>query len=404
MSEMHDPFRSTRPSVQAGEARAPSPPTRGPSRGGSTFFGVIFGMSLTFNLICLGVIALGLFGVFVLGSLFRSDDETSRLPEKHHAGQKSASDKIAIIHISGVLVDGMMSYPNKQIEQAAADKNVKAVVVRINSPGGSITASDDLHRRLTELRDGKDGRSGKPLVVSMGALAASGGYYIAMPAKAIYAERSTLTGSIGVFASFPNVTEACEKIGANLEIIKAGAIKDSGSPFHKMTPEERYVWQQMVNHAYDQFKQVVEEGRPQLKGKLEEKVIDKPVNIKDKEKVKVGDKYQDKEVERTIQYVRQRADGGIWTADKALEFGLIDHIGYLDEAIKEAAKVGGLGDKYNVISYERRLSLAEALLGIKSPSPGLQLESSQLAEGATPRVWYLAPQSELAGLLSTIGR
>jgi protease-4 len=385
--------------VPPSSARAPAPP-RAPARGGSTFFGVIFGMSLALNLIGVGIVVLGFFGLFVLGSLFTGSNEEKGLQEKHHSGQASASDKIAIINISGVLMEGLMDYTHKQIEQAAADKHVKAIVVRINSPGGSITASDDLHRRLIDLRDGKDDKKGKPLVVSMGALAASGGYYIAMPAKTIYAERTTITGSIGVYASFPNVTEACEKIGANLEIVKAGAIKDSGSPFHKMTPEERYVWQQMVNHAYEQFKKVVEEGRPQLKDQLEKKVIDKQVTVKVKKKDKAG---VETEVEEQIRYVRQLADGGVWTADKAKEFKLIDQIGYLEDAIKEAAKVGGLG-KYNVITYKKQLTLTEALFGIKTPAPALQIDSSQLAEGATPHLWYLAPQSELAGLLSTIGR
>jgi protease-4 len=405
MSEIHDPHRPLPPNPPAvSSARAPAAPTRPPGRGGSTFFGIIFGMSLTLNLIFVGIVVLGFFGLFMLGSLLHGSDEEKKLTVKHHSGDASADDKIAIINVSGVIMDGMMSYVNKQIEQAAADKHVKAVVLRINSPGGSITASDDLHRRLCELRDGKDGHGPKPIVVSMGAMAASGGYYIAMPGKTIYAERSTMTGSIGVFIPLLNVKELGDKYGVKMEIIKAGAIKDSGSMFHELTPEERFVWQQMVNHAYGQFKDVVEEGRPSLKGKLEDKVIDRQAAVMVKEKVKVGDAYEEKEVEKKIQYVRQRADGGIWTADEAKTYGLIDHIGYLDDAIKEAAKAGGLGSKYNVISYERQLTLADVLLGVKSPAPAMQVDPSQLADGATPRLWYLAPQSELAGMLSTVRR
>src|SRR5262249_35891033 len=155
--------------------------------------------------------------------------------EHHHSGSKSASDKFAVVRIDGLLMEGLTGYAEKQIEQAAEDKHVKAVVVRINSPGGSITASDELHRRLTRLRDrvAEKKTAAKPLVVSMASMAASGGYYIAMPSKVIYAERSTITGSIGVYASFPDVTGLSDKVGVDMTYIKRGAVKASGSPFRQ---------------------------------------------------------------------------------------------------------------------------------------------------------------------------
>src|SRR5262249_11470813 len=156
-------------------------------------------------------------------------------------------------------------------EAAASDSHVKAVVLRINSPGGTITGSDDLHRRLTELRDGTNPRQKggkKPLVVSMGSLAASGGYYVAMPAEDIAAERTTITGSIGVYAAFPNISGFAKEHKFGMNVVKAGAIKDSGSMFKDMTAQERQLWQDMVDHAYKQFTQVVEQGRPNLKGKM----------------------------------------------------------------------------------------------------------------------------------------
>jgi protease-4 len=301
-------------------------------------------------------------------------------------------------------MEGTLGHWNRQIERAGKDKNVKAVVLRINSPGGTITSSDDIHHRLTELRDGKDDRAGKPLVVSMGAVAASGGYYIAMPAKVLYAERTTITGSIGVYASFPNVKELGDKVGIYMNLIKAGRVKDSGSMFQDMKPEERYMWQEMVNHAYDEFKDVVEEGRPALKGKLEQKLLEKDVQVGDKVRTKIDGKLEEKEVEKTVHFYRQRADGGIWTADKAKEYGLIDKIGYLDDAVKEAIQQAGLTGKVNVISYERALSLADVLFGIKAPEPALRLDAAQFSSAAMPRLWYMAPQSELAGVLSAMGR
>jgi len=140
---------------------------------------------------------------------------TSTLRERFHSGSSSATDRVAILQIEGVILEGALSYARKQIDQAAKDDRVKAVVVRINSPGGSITASDDLHRRLRELRDGNPDKKmePKPLVVSMASMAASGGYYIAMPASRLVAERTTITGSIGVYAAFPNIAKLAQEHG-----------------------------------------------------------------------------------------------------------------------------------------------------------------------------------------------
>jgi protease-4 len=390
------------------EPQPPVNPPRPPAprrSGGSTFLGIVLGLSLAINLLCLaGFFISVLFVSKLTGGVGEASGESALIRERHYSGETAASDKIAIVHLDGVLMEGTLGHWHRQIERAAKDKNVKAVVVRINSPGGTITSSDDIYHRLTELRDGKDDRAGKPLVVSMGSVAASGGYYIAMPAKVLYAERTTITGSIGVYASFPNVKELGDKVGVYMNLVKAGRVKDSGSMFHDMKPEERYMWQEMVNHAYDEFKEVVEQGRPALKGKLEEKLLEKDVQVAEKERIKIDSKVEEKAVEKTIHYYRQRADGGIWTADKAKEFGLIDKIGYLDDAVKEATQLSGVTGKVNVVSYERALSLAEVLFGIKAPEPALRLDASQLSSAAMPRLWYMAPQSELAGVLSAMGR
>src|SRR5205807_4877119 len=139
-----------------------------------------------------------------------SESDGPPVREKFHGGTSGASDTVAVVTIDGVIMEGALTYAHKQIDRAAGDKNVKAVVVRVESPGGTITASDDLHRRLTQLRDGNPVKktAAKPnLVVSMGNMAASGGYYISMPAKTLYAERTTMTGSIGVYAAFPTISE-----------------------------------------------------------------------------------------------------------------------------------------------------------------------------------------------------
>jgi protease-4 len=347
------------------------------------------------------VISLG-FNFLLVATVPGCLSSESSLEERSYSGKSTAHNKIAIVKIEGVILEGLLGYVHKQIEHAASDSSVKAVVLHINSPGGTITASDDLYRRLTELRDGNPQKhtNPKPLVVSMASLAASGGYYIAMPAKVLLAERTSITGSIGVYAAFPNVAELADKYGVKLNVIKAGKVKDSGSMFHKMTPEERQVWQDMVDHAYSEFLAVVEEGRPALKGKLLDPVLKKRIA---KEPAPGGDLARDG-TEGTVEFTRQRADGGIFTADQALPLGLIDKIGYLDDAIKEAQQLANVGEDVRVITYDRPASWLGVLLGPDAGTTEGRLDPNRLAAGAVPRLWYLAPQCELAGFLSALGR
>jgi protease-4 len=371
--------------------RPPPPPRPRFSILGTLFRGafvMVFLASIGFN-------ALILFLAFTL-----SDSDTS-LRKHHHSGKKNAADKIALVRVDGLLMEGLVGFAQKQIDDAAEDDHVKAVVLRINSPGGSITASDDLHKRLHDLRFGNPEKKThpKPLVVSMGSLAASGGYYIAMPAQYLVAERTTLTGSIGVYASFPNIADLADKYGFRMETIKAGAVKDSGSMFHHMTPQERKIWQDMVDHAYRQFVAVVEKGRPKLKDKLVHDILVKEEIPASDEK---GNSLLDGNGQpKKVPFTRIRADGGIFTADQAKEFGLIDEIGYQEAAIAEARKLAGLGDDYEVFTYDRPIALMSMLLGEERASPHeSRLDLRSLSQAATPRLWYLSPHSDLAGLLA----
>jgi protease IV len=300
-------------------------------------------------------------------------------------------------------MEGMNQYAQKQLEQAGTDDNVKAVVVRINSPGGTITASDDLHRRIVELRQGNLDKKiqAKHVVVSMGSIAASGGYYIAAPAETIFAERTTVTGSIGVYASFPNVKKLADTYGVRMDIIKQGEVKDSGSPFKDMTAQEQQLWQDMVDHAYAQFLAVVNDGRgKKLKKTLREVLFTREIPDRDPD----GNVKKENGAIQMVTYERRLADGGIFTADQAKEYNLVDQIGYLDAAIQEAQRLAGLDANSRIIQYDRPPSLLGGLLGIQAPQPGMQIDPARLADSATPRLWYLAPQSELAGVLATIGR
>lgn len=369
-------------------ASRPSPP---PNR--SSFLGCAFALSFALNLIG-GLIVL----LFCVAFLLLHKPASVPLAEKHYSGKSSAKDKVAIIALDGVLLEGLLSYAHKQIEQAADDSHVKAIVVRINSPGGSITASDDLYRKLIELRDGnpKKEHNPRPLVVSLGSLAASGGYYVAMPGQTIYAERTTLTGSIGVYTSFPNVKELANKHGVTLNTIKQGEIKDSGSPFAEMTPNERQVWQDMVDDAYQRFLQVVETGRPMLAGgKLLEPITVTPIQagpafLKDK---------------THGPYRRYLADGGVWTAQNALKYKLVDKLGTLDDAVQVAHDAAKLSEDYQAIQYQRPSLLADLMgFGVQSHAvpAGSVLDPARLQAGFTPRLWYLTPGAELSGFFAAM--
>jgi protease-4 len=313
-----------------------------------------------------------------------------QLAERFHSGGRTTSDKIAIITVSGPILEGMLGFAHQQIRQAARDDAVKAVVLRIDSPGGSITASDDLLLRLQRLRDGESpgilGRP-KPIVAHMGSVCASGGYYIAMaaaqsdvePRQKLFAERSTITGSIGVYASLPNARELADKVGVTIEMIKAGDIKGSGSPFHELTPQERQPWQDMVDHAYAQFVGVVEAGRPKLKGRLMEPLFPPKVVARFDNRGQVVDK-------NAGEYTRRRADGGIFTAEQARDAGLIDAIGPIDSAIAAVAAEAGLRE-WKAVEYEKPQTILNVLTGIDVagavPKPDVM-----------PRLWYLMPYAE----------
>jgi protease-4 len=387
--------------------RLPPPPPPPPPRGGSgwrVLFWLLFIASVGLN-------ALLICGGLFLGSLAGSEPEGLRVREKLHAGTESATDKVAVVRVEGVIMEGYLTFAHNQIDRAAGDKSVKAVVVRIESPGGTITASDDLHRRLVQLRDGTTPKyadrnlSSKPLIVSMGNLAASGGYYIAMPAKPtrgetkIFAEPTTITGSIGVYASFPDIHKLADKYGVEMKMIKAGDIKGSGSMFHEMTPQERQPWDDMINHAYDRFLGVVAEGRPGLsKEQLKDEVTmsgDVPL-VDDRGNPIKGDDGKPK----TAPFTRKRADGGIYTAEEAVQYGLVDKVGTMDDAIAEAAKQAGL-TKYRAVVYERPLSLFTALTGGADSRAGTA-DFGRLLNGLSPRVWYLVPQAELSAVLAPL--
>ncbi|MBP3960798.1 S49 family peptidase [Gemmata sp. G18] len=342
--------------------------------------------------------------VFVLGYTGAISDPLTEAPdnlnEQFYLGDASARDKIAVVRVSGVITESGIAYPIQQLRAAAADRHVKVVVLRVDSPGGTVTASEELYQCVVNVRDNSGrrfpGTGPKPVSVSMGGLAASGGYYIATAGNPIVAEKTTITGSIGVFAALPNVAEWAHKNGVKLELVKAGGIKASGSFFHNLGPEERQTWQDTVDGAYDEFLKTIAAGRPGLNPDAlqRETVIERMVPERDEKgnpKLVNG-----KTVE--VKYTRVRADGGTFTAQQAHQFKLIDGIEDLPNAVRNAAARAGLSS-FKAVVYERPQSLVEKLTGVQVKGRSAEFGVPDVSANLTPRLWYLAPTAD-AGLLA----
>ena len=226
-------------------------------------------------------------------------------------GAFSTSDKVAIVELEGIIIDPSETLRRLKVLEERVD--VKAIVVRIDSPGGAVGPSQEIHGEIKRLREKKK------VVASMGTIAASGGYYTAVAAERIVANPGTITGSIGVIVEFFNAEELLQKIGLKGYVVKSGKFKDVGSPLRKMEDEERKLLQAVIDDVNDQFIEAVAEGR--------------------------GLKPED---------VRAIADGRIFTGAQAKEKGLIDELGGLSSAIKLSAELAGIEGEPEVIYPERK--------------------------------------------------
>jgi len=242
----------------------------------------------------------------------------------------TTKDKIAVVYAEGTLLDGDNGdagdiYDGKYVKllrKIRQDNNVKAIVLRINSPGGSVLASENIYREILLCKE-----AGKPVVVSMGDLAASGGYYIACHADSIFAEPNTITGSIGVFGTIPMLDKTMkEKLGITFDTVLTGKHSAFGTPFIQFSPEEDRMIQEQVDRTYEDFLQKVASGRG-----------------------------------KTRDQVNEIAQGRVWPGQKALEIGLVDGIGGMDRALAAAAKLAGI-DKYRTTEFPRTMTGIEQLI------------------------------------------
>ena len=228
-------------------------------------------------------------------------------------------EKVAVLPISGLITDSEATI--EQLKKFAKDDSVKAIVVRLNTPGGGVGPSQEIYEEVRKIR-GK-----KVIVASMGALAASGGYYIACGADKIFANPGTITGSIGVLMQFVNVKDLIEKIGVKGFVIKSGSFKDTGSPVREMSPEERKLLQSVIDNVHSQFVNAVAEGR-----KLSREAV------------------------------LEVADGRILSGEQAKELGLVDVLGNQEDAVAEAGKMAKIeGEPRVVTPPKKKFSILDLL-------------------------------------------
>ena len=309
----------------------------------------IIGLTLVALLACGGFVGLGLW-------IARNAD-SSQGP--------AFGDAVAIVRVEGVILPGEAPAPNpfsgdsggafsqqviEHLKKANDDESVKAVILYVDSPGGSVFASDEIYLQIKEMN--------KPIIAAMGSLAASGGYYVSAPAQEIWASPHTLTCSIGVISQFLNLEEFAKEYGITAITVKSGKFKDTGNPFREFTTEDQALWQDIIDEAYGEFVRIVAEGR------------------------KMGE-----------ENVRAVADGRVCTGKQAKEMGLVDNLGYLPDAIDRAAELGGIEGEPRLVEYTRKLSFFEALGStFNRPSPVEEVKQLLHFNAGSPLMYlYIAP-------------
>lgn len=236
----------------------------------------------------------------------------------------SLQERVGVVEIKGLLTDSATVI--KQLDRYQDDDSIKAIVIRINSPGGAVGPSQEILREVVKVR------AKKKIVASLGTVAASGGYYIASGADLIMANRGTATGSVGVIMQFANVEGLTKKVGLDFFNLKAGRYKDVGSPFRAMTPEDQAYLQGFIDNIYNQF---------------------------------INDVAQNRKI--PLARMKTLAEGRLYTGEEAKEAGLVDEFGNLPDAIDKAGRLAGIKGKVKAVYPEKEgSSLLRLLLGQKT--------------------------------------
>jgi protease-4 len=339
------PEQSTIP-VQPVAAPTPTPKK---GSGWRIFWGIFTGLSVLGNIILLlAIIGMGILLSGEFGGLSSGDEEQFT---ESVLMSGSRTEKIAVISISGIIENEMAEAIARQVQVAGKDVKVKAVIVKVDSPGGTVSASDRINYELRKLRT----EYNKPTVAFMQSVAASGGYYSAVACDTIVAEPTVITGSIGVIMEtfvFQGLLE--EKLGIKPVVLKSGEKKDWPNPFKPVTAEqEQYLQNKLIKPAYNRFVKVVAEGRKTL----------------------------------SEEQVRTLADGSIYDSNEALCNNLIDDVGYFEKAVKTARTMGHAKNA-QVVEYRKVFSLANWLSG-RSNVTLPPLNRKTLTEFSQPQLLYL---------------
>jgi len=313
-------------------------------------------IALALLVICgLAVLAVSAVAVVAVSNLAMAPGER-RVREEFFSHDRHGSRKVAIITLEGVIMDEAEGFVKKQIDRAEKDEQVEAIVLRINSPGGTISGSDYLHHHLCRVAKDRD----IPIVASMGGIAASGGYYVAMAVgdtpNSIYAEPSTFTGSIGVIIPHYDLSEMLQNWGVQYDSIASGELKGMGNMAKPMTEKEREIFGQIVDEGFQLFKETILSGRPKF--------------------------------EKNPAALDELATGQIFTAQQAVDNGLVDEIGFIERAIDRAIELAGIDpDDVKVVQYKAEPGLAGILMG--SEARGRPLDLKGFLELTMPRAYYL---------------
>jgi protease IV len=300
-------------------------------------------------------------------SLVSIDLQPRIRPLEETTVEGTGTAKILLLDLSGFLADDTPSFSlttapprvpilarvQEELRKAEKDDHVKALIVRINSPGGTITASDTLYREIAEFKQ----RKKIPVIAAIMDVGASGGYYAALAADTIVAHPTAVTGSIGVVMLTANAQGLMEKIGVAPLAIKSGAMKDAGSPFRALTPDERAVFQGVIDDMFGRFVKHIVQSR-----KIPE------------------------------ERVRAFADGRIYTADQALALGLVDRVAYLDEVVVIAKQAAGVNEARVVMYHRPKEYTASIYAGLPGAPVSAESALAQIAGvvgGSAPRFMYL---------------
>ncbi len=318
----------------------PAPPKK--TSGWRVFWGIFTGLSVFAN-ISMFLIVIAMAALFSIGQKDMFTEEVLQ--------EGSRMNKIAVINIDGIIDNQKSRDACKQLDTAAKDKSIKALIIRVNSPGGMVSSSDEIYDAICKYRK----QTNRPAVAFMGGIAASGGYYTSVACDKIIAEPTTITGSIGVITGYFVLKDLLEqKLGIEPVIIKSGLKKDWPSSFQPPTEEQRqYMQEKLIGPAFERFTKIVAEGRKDV---------------------------------LTPEDVNRLADGSIFCAKEALDENLIDQIGYFDDAVQLTSKLANISNP-QVIEFRKPFSLS-GFLTSESQSR-LKLDRTTLHEFTTPQIMYL---------------